>query len=231
MATTRILVVEDDAKISEVIRLYLESSGYSVEEVRDGQTALERLTREPVFQLVVLDLMLPRVDGFEVCRRLRATSDVPVLLVTARGAEEDRLAGLDGGADDYLIKPFSPRELVARVRAILRRAPRTPASGPAVERAGVRLDPLRHEATVRGDVTALTPREFALLLALMRTPGRVFTRAELIERALGDEFEGLDRTIDVHVRNLRRKIEPDPAVPRLIETVPGVGYRFSSRDE
>ena len=230
MAPPNILIVEDDAKIAHVIRLYLENAGYGVEHAADGRAALERISREPVLQLVVLDRMLPHLDGLEVCRRARAVSDVPILMVTARGAEQDRLEGLDGGADDYLVKPFSPRELVARVRAILRRGPAVAAAALLVERAGVRLDPARHEAIVRGAAVTLTPREFELLLALVRAPGRVFTRTELIERALGHDFEGLDRTIDVHVRNLRRKIEADPSAPRLVETVPGVGYRFTAGD-
>jgi DNA-binding response OmpR family regulator len=224
-----ILVVEDDSKIAGLIRLYLEHAGYAVEAVADGAAALDRAAREPKPRLIVLDVMLPKVDGFEVCRRLRAASDIPIILVTARAGEEDKLAGLDLGADDYLAKPFSPRELVARVRAVLRRSTDDEPQGPPVERAGVRLDPVRHEVLVAGARVDLTPREFILLHALMRAPGRAFTRDELIERAMGEEFEGLDRTIDVHVRNLRRKIEADPASPQRIETVSGIGYRFTGR--
>jgi DNA-binding response OmpR family regulator len=225
-----ILVVEDDTKVAGLIRLYLEHAGYAVETAGDGRAALERAAREPAPRLIVLDVMLPHVDGFEVCRRLRAVSDVPIILVTARAGEEDKLEGLDLGADDYLAKPFSPRELVARVRAVLRRSPSAEAQGPPVERAGLRLDPAKHEALVRGTRADLTPREFLLLYALMRSAGRAYTREELIERALGPDYEGLARTIDVHVRNLRRKIEVDAARPALIETVPGIGYRFTDRD-
>jgi len=225
-----ILVVEDDAKAAGLIRLYLEHAGYAVEHAADGRAALERAAREPAPRLVVLDVMLPHVDGFEVCRRLRESSDIPVILVTARAGEEDKLEGLDLGADDYLAKPFSPRELVARVRAVLRRSPAEPQQGPPIERAGVRLDPAKHEVRVGGQPAALTPKEFRLLHTLMRSPGRAFTRDELVERALGRDYEGLARTIDVHVRNLRRKIEVDPSVPRRVETVPGVGYRFTDRD-
>jgi len=226
MPRAPILVVEDDAKVASTIRLYLEHAGHAVETLGDGNAALVRATAEPAPALILLDVMLPGVDGFEICRRLRARSNVPVILVTARADEEDRLAGLDLGADDYVSKPFSPRELVARVRAVLRRS-QDAASGPVIERAGVRIDPTRHEVHVHGARIELTPREFVLLLAFLRAPGRAFTRDELIARVMGDDYGGLDRTIDVHVKNLRRKIEVDPAAPRLVETVAGVGYRFT----
>ncbi len=229
MAAPRILIVEDDPKIAEVMRLYLEHGGYAAEVVADGRAGLERARQAPP-ALVLLDVMLPGLDGFAVCRALRASSDVPVLLVTARAEEEDRLAGLELGADDYIVKPFSPRELVARVRAVLRRSATGDPSGPPIARHGVVLDPRTRETRVRGAAVALTAREFALLHALMRAPGRAFSRDALIAHALGDEFDGLHRTIDVHVRNLRRKIERDPAHPVLIETVNGVGYRFTERD-
>ncbi len=228
MPRAPILVVEDDAKVAATIRLYLEHGGFAVEAVGDGAAALARAAIEPAPALILLDVMLPGVDGFEVCRRLRETSRVPIVLVTARAGEEDRLAGLDLGADDYVAKPFSPRELVARVRAVLRRTS-DGGSGPPVERSGVRVDPVRHEVRVRGARVDLTPREFVLLLAFLRAPGRAFTRDELIARVMGDEYGGLDRTIDVHVKNLRRKIEVDPAEPRLVETVAGIGYRFTDR--
>lgn len=226
MPPSPILVVEDDAKAAGLIRLYLEHAGFAVETAGDGRAALERALREPEPRLIVLDVMLPHVDGFEVCRRLRAESDVPIILVTARVEEDDRLAGLDLGADDYVSKPFSPRELVARVRAVLRRSPDAEPAGPAIERGGVRLDPSAHRAEVRGATVDLTPREFRLLHTLMRSPGRAFTRQELVERALGRDFEGLDRTIDAHVKNLRRKLESDGTDASVIETVAGVGYRF-----
>ena len=231
MSRPPILVVEDDTKATGLIRLYLEHAGYAVETATDGRAALERTAREPAPRLVVLDVMLPGLDGLEVCRRLRASSDLPIILVTALTGEEDKLAGLDLGADDYVAKPFSPRELVARVRAVLRRSPSDEPKGPPLECGAVRIDPARVAVTVRGRPVGLTPREFALLHALMRFPGRAFTRAELVERALGRDYEGLDRTIDVHVRNLRRKIELDAGRPAVIETVAGVGYRFSDHDE
>ena len=229
MSLPRILVVEDDAKVAGLIRLYLEHAGFAVDTIADGRGGLAHALAHPP-ALIVLDVMLPELDGFAVCRQLREHSDVPVLLVTARSAEADRLEGLDLGADDYIVKPFSPRELVARVRAVLRRRPAASASGPPIARAGVVLDPMKRETRVRGIIVAVTVREFQLLHALMRAPGRAFTRDELVERALGADFDGLARTIDVHVRNLRRKIEQDPARPNLIETVPGIGYRFTDRD-
>ena len=229
MLKTPILVVEDDAKAAGLIRLYLEHAGYPVETAGDGRAALERARLEPVPRLIVLDVMLPHIDGLEVCRRLRAESDVPIILVTARVEEDDRLAGLDLGADDYVAKPFSPRELVARVRAVLRRSPSEEPQGPPLSRAGVRLDPASHQVHVRGELVDLTPREFRLLHALMRAPGRAFARQELVERALGQDFAGLDRTIDAHVKNLRRKLGSGDT--DWIETVPGVGYRFTGRDE
>lgn len=229
MSARRILVVEDDAEVAGLIRLYLEHAGFTVTLAADGRTALALVRAEPAPDLMVLDVMLPQVDGFEVCRRVRAESDVPIIVVTARTDEEDRLAGLELGADDYVSKPFSPRELTARVRAVLRRRPADEPAGPPLERAGVRLDPVRHEVRIEGVPATLTAREFRLLHALMRSPGRAFTRAELCERALGPDFEGLDRTVDVHVRNLRAKIETDPSAPLRVETVHGVGYRFTER--
>ncbi len=221
-----ILVVEDDLQTAGMVRLYLEHDGFAVEHVADGRRALARAAADPPPRLVLLDLMLPGVDGFAVCRALRAASDVPIIVVTARAGEEDRLQGLELGADDYVTKPFSPRELVARVRAVLRRVPAEEPQGPPVEHAGVRVDPARHAVTVDGRAVALTPREFRLLHALVRAPGRAWTRGELARRALGEEFDGLERTIDVHVRNLRQKIERDPSHPARVVTVHGVGYRF-----
>jgi DNA-binding response OmpR family regulator len=222
MPEGRILVVDDERKIVESCRLYLEHAGFEVVSAYNGEQALAE-ARESRPDLIVLDLMLPRVDGLEVCRRLRAGSRVPILMLTARSTEEDKLTGLSLGADDYLTKPFSPRELVARVRAILRRAP--PAGTPLCFGA-LEIDPERHEVRQRGRPVALTPREFDLLLALARAPGRAFTRARLVEAAFGPGSEVLERTVDAHVMNLRRKIEDEPAEPRFVVTVTGVGYRF-----
>jgi DNA-binding response OmpR family regulator len=220
-----ILVVEDDPKTVQSVRLYLEHAGYAVIASGDGREALARAQDEPRPDLVVLDLMLPGLDGFEVCRRLREISDVPIIMLTARSTEEDRLEGLDLGADDYVIKPFSPRELAARVRAVLRRMPGA-ADGPPVRVGDVVVDPARHEVTRAGRPIELTPREFRLLETLARAPGRAFSRAELLERAFGADSEALDRTIDAHVVNLRRKLEVGRAGEPLIETVFGVGYRL-----
>ncbi|MEV4427645.1 response regulator transcription factor [Streptomyces sp. NPDC049602] len=225
----RILIAEDDEKQSRLIRIYLEREGNSVQVVGDGRSALERV-RSVRPDLVVLDVMLPFVDGLDVCRILRSEgSDVPILLLTARSTEEDMLLGLDLGADDYLTKPYSPRELTARVRALLRRSR---AAGAAARdellRVGpVELDTARFEVRVAGRPVALTSKEFSLLEVLAREPGRVFTRAQIIERVFGFDSDVLARTVDVHVRNLRLKLEADPARPRHLETVYGRGYRLS----
>ena len=229
MAKSRVLVVDDDPKTVASLRLYLEHAGFDVTAATDGRQALARARAVPAPDLIVLDLMLPLVDGLTVCRTLRGESDVPIIMLTARTTEEDRLEGLDLGADDYVPKPFSPRELVARVRAVLRRSPAGPAGGPPIRVGRLTIDPGRREVKVGAKTVELTPREFRLLEAMARAPGRAFTREELVERAFGLDYEGLDRTIDAHVMNLRRKIEPDPTAPAYILTVFGVGYRFAGR--
>jgi DNA-binding response OmpR family regulator len=234
-----ILVVEDDRKTSAAVKLYLESAGFLVAVAFDGRQGLEA-ARSLRPDLVVLDVMLPQVDGLEVCRALQAESEVPVILLTARTTEADKLRGLDLGADDYVTKPFSPRELVARVRAVLRRSGSrdtgaTGAANPAdIEPAELRfqdlvIDLARREVAVRGQRVALTRHELQLLAALARAPGRAFSRTELVERAFGWDYEGMERTVDAHVKNLRRKLGPRlPGEERSpwIETVFGVGYRF-----
>jgi DNA-binding response OmpR family regulator len=226
-----ILVVDDDHKTAELVRLYLEREGYRVRLAGDGQAALDLARRHPP-ALVVLDLMLPRVDGLDVCFRLRAASGVPVIMLTARSAEEDRLLGLELGADDYVVKPFSPRELVARVRAVLRRTAgvaddRPPAGDREVLRFGEAVvDFRRYEATRAGRAVHLTATEFRLLRVLSATPGRAFSRAELVQHALGMDYDGLERTVDVHVMNLRKKLEADPRRPAHLVTVLGVGYKL-----
>jgi DNA-binding response OmpR family regulator len=226
----RILVVEDDPKTADTLRRYLEHGGFSVEVAFNGTQALEDFGREPP-DLVVLDLMLPRIDGLEVCRRIRARSRVPIIMLTARTTEEDRLRGLEGGADDYVAKPFSPRELVARVRVVLRRVREAPLGDPLLRAGDLELDPAARVARRAGRALALTPREFQLLETLMRAPDRAFTRGALVEAAFGGDSESLERTVDVHVMNLRRKVEDDPSAPRFVRTVFGVGYRFASRPE
>lgn len=227
-----ILVVEDDRKTSAAVRLYLESAGFEVAVAFDGRQAIEA-ARSLRPDLIVLDVMLPQVDGFEVCRSLQAEMEVPVILLTARTLEEDKLRGLDLGADDYVTKPFSPRELVARVRTVLRRvAPREDRPGgdetPELRFRGLVLNPGRQEVTVRDHPVVLTRNELRLLEALVRSPGRAFTRTELVERAFGWDYEGMERTVDVHVKNLRRKLGPrtEDGEP-WIETVFGTGYRFA----
>ena len=227
---SKILVAEDDRKIAETVRLYLERDGHEVTVAHDGREAL-RLARAVQPTLIVLDLMLPQLDGTEVCRILRRESDAYVLMLTARTTEEDKLRGLNLGADDYVTKPFSPRELAARVRAVLRRS-RPERRGPAELRyKDFHLDLERHEARVRGEAVALTPAEFRLLEAFVRSPGRVLTREEIIERVLGHDFEGFERTVDAHVKNLRKKIERDRSRPSPIVTVFGLGYKLSSEED
>ncbi len=221
------LVVEDDLTVSEVVTRYLEREGFVVEAVYDGKVAMERALADPP-ELVVLDVMIPTLDGFEVCRRLRASGPVPIIMLTARGEEADRIAGLELGADDYVSKPFSPRELTARVKAVLRRAaaPLAAADEPAVLRAGdLVVDTLAREVKVGGRIAALTAREFDVLVYFMRHPGRAFRREELLEWVWGFSY-GDTSTVTVHVRRIRDKIEREPADPRHIVTVWGVGYRF-----
>ena len=225
----KILVVDDELEIVRVVRSYLEKAGYQVVTATNGREALF-VARHERPALVVLDLQMPEMDGLEFTRRLRAEQpDVAIIMLTARVEEMDRVLGLELGADDYVTKPFSPRELVARVRAVLRRLER-PVSGPEIlEMGDLRLDQERHEVLKTGQPVDLTPTEFKLLATLMESPGRVFTRAELLEAVQGVAFEAYERTIDVHIKNLRRKIEDNPGHPHYIETVRGVGYRFSDR--
>jgi two-component system alkaline phosphatase synthesis response regulator PhoP len=224
MASKKVLVVDDDVKTVELVRLYLDRDGYQVLTAYDGVEAL-RLARESYPDLIVLDLMLPDIDGLEVCRVLRHESDVPIIMLTARTTDQDKLTGLDIGADDYVTKPFSPKELTARVRAVLRRLPGE--RGPEEIKSGeLSMNFTTHEAWFAGRPLSLTSVEFKLLGIIAKEPGRVFSRANLIEEALGYDFEGFDRTIDVHILNLRRKLEPDPSHPRYIKTVYGVGYKF-----
>ena len=228
----RVLVVDDDPTVSDVVRRYLERAGFDVALAADGHSAL-RAAADVRPDLVVLDLMLPGLDGLEVCRRLRATdSDLPIVMLTALGDEGDRVAGLSMGADDYVAKPFSPRELVLRVQSVLRRATRTAeaVATPAILRDGdLVVDVARRVVTLAGEALALTVREFDLLVYLLRHPGRAFRRAELLEAVWGWTF-GDQSTVTVHVRRLREKIEDDPADPKRIVTVWGVGYRYEVLD-
>ena len=229
MTQSSALVVEDDPKTAEVIRRYLESDGFAVRIASDGNEALN-VARLQTPDVVLLDVMVPQVDGITVCRRLRAESDVAILMVTARTNEMDVLDALSNGADDYVTKPFRGRELVARVRAVLRR---TRLNGVATDRVltfgPLEVDPRRHEARRDGLVLELTRKEFKVLHVLAANAGRAFTRADLVEAAFGMDYEGLDRSVDVHVRNIRKKIEVDPERPEYLHTLYGVGYRFQEK--
>ena len=224
MSGERILVVDDEPSILDLVGLYLGREGYRVETAADGATALQRIQARPP-ALLVLDLMLPEVDGYEVCRRVRATSNLPILMLTARDDDVDKIVGLELGADDYLTKPFNPRELVARVKAILRRVDRPPAGAPdPIHLGDVTLDPGRREVTVAGAPISLRPKEFDLLQTLAEHRGLVLTREQLLRQAWGFDFYGETRTVDVHIGHLRKRLAPSQSV--RIETVTGVGYKL-----
>ena len=225
----KIVVIDDEESVREVVRAYLEKDGFRVYTAADGREGLA-LAEKHQPDLIVLDLMLPDVSGEEICEEIRGRSDVPIVMLTAKASEDERIAGLVAGADDYLVKPFSPRELVARVRAVLRRTQGV--ETPLVEvlrfdDGRLEIDTVKHEVRRDGETVDLTPNEYKLLQALARYPGRAYSRYELIDRVQGYDFDGFERTIDVHVRNLRKKLESDPAKPRYVETVTGIGYRFA----
>jgi two-component system alkaline phosphatase synthesis response regulator PhoP len=224
----RILVVDDDKQIVRLVQSYLERASYQVLTAYDGEAALHAIRRERP-DLVVLDLMLPNRDGWEVTRTIRSEpslANLPIIMLTAQIEDTDKIVGLELGADDYIAKPFNPHEVVARVRAVLRRATGAPLTSRVIQVGGLRMDVDRHEVTLDGSALELTPTEFDLLKVLMEQRGHAFTRMELVEKGLGYSFEGLDRTIDSHIKNLRRKIESNPGQPTYIETVYGVGYRL-----
>jgi two-component system alkaline phosphatase synthesis response regulator PhoP len=228
MSGKRVLVVDDDVKTVELVKLYLSRDGYRVITANNGNEAL-KLARAQHPDLIVLDLMLPGMNGLDVCRTLRQDSDVPIIMLTAMTTDDDRLAGLNLGADDYVSKPFSPRELAARVRAVLRRLPGE--RGPEKLIYGsLTIDFPKHEAYLADKPLNLTPIEFKVLGALAKEPGRVFSRAQIIENALGQDFESFDRTIDVHILKLRRKLEPDSRHPKYIRTIYGAGYKLMEND-
>lgn len=224
-----ILIVDDESKIVKLARDYLEKSGFRVISADAGDTALAMVRREKP-DLIVLDLMLPGMDGLDVCRAIRRDSDVPIIMLTARADEADQLVGLELGADDYITKPFSPRALVARVRAVLRRT-QGGVRSPGVLHAGdLKIDMDGHRAFFAGEPIDLTRNEFKLLSVLAQHPGQTFSRAQLLENLHGVAYDGFDRSIDSHIKNIRRKIEPDLAQPKYILTVYGIGYRFSDED-
>jgi DNA-binding response OmpR family regulator len=229
MAQT-VLVVDDEPQIVRLVQAYLEEAGFRVVTASDGQEALY-VARHEKPDLVVLDILMPQMDGLEFTRRIRSERNVPIIMLTARADETDRIVGLEMGADDYVTKPFSPREIVARVRAVLRRAQAQPELPQVLHAGSLVLDRTTHAVSVSGRHVDLTPTEFGILEVLMTTPGRVFSRAELLETVQGVAFEAYERTVDVHIKNLRRKIEPDPAHPRYVLTVRGVGYRLAQEPE
>lgn len=223
--TRKILVVDDELEIAKLVRAYLERAGFAVVTASEGSQALAVFRHERP-NLVVLDLNLPGMDGLDVCRALRRDSDIPIIMLTARIEETDRLIGLELGADDYILKPFSPREVVARVRTVLRRAEGTPVRPDVISAGGVRLDLSQRAASLNDHPLELTTMEFDLLALLIEHPGQVFTRLQLLERAQGTAYAGYERTIDVHIKNLRKKLNDDSQDPHIIETVRGVGYRL-----
>jgi DNA-binding response OmpR family regulator len=221
-----VLIIEDEPELVKVLRSYLESASYTVLSARRGDTGLSTWEHKRP-DLVILDLNLPGIDGLEVARQIRRKADTPIIILTARVEETDRLIGLELGADDYIPKPFSPREVVARVRAVLRRAGAAPPASSLLRLGDLEIDQDAHSVVSRGQALELTPTEFNLLLAMASQPGRAFTRLQLLEVAQGSAYEGYERTIDAHIKNLRAKLEPDPKNPQYIETVFGIGYRFA----
>ena len=227
--TKKILVVDDKLELRNLLKSYLTQEGFDVVTANDGQEALY-VARHEKPNLIILDLMMPEMGGYEFMRSYNREADTPVVILTAKIEENDKVLGLELGADDYVTKPFSPRELTARVRAVLRRAEKQASSQEILRMGAIELDWAGRTTTVNGQPIVLTPSEFSLLATLMATPGRVFSRLELLDRLQGTAYEGYERTIDVHIRNLRAKIEPDASNPQYIETVYGAGYRFAIRD-
>lgn len=228
-----ILVVEDDRKIAKVVKVYLEGEGFRVFTAEKGKEALDIALKEPL-SLVILDLMLPDMSGEEICQELKEIGDLPVIMLTAKSSEEERVAGFGLGADDYVVKPFSPRELMARVKAVMKRSQKQDISdkGPiSFNKGKLSIDSRSYEVRNKDLLLTLTPTEFKILSVLAGSPGRVFTRGELVDGALGYQFEGYERSIDAHIKNIRQKIEDDPRSPLFISTVYGVGYKFSGKKD
>jgi DNA-binding response OmpR family regulator len=222
----KILLVEDEQTLAKALKFSLEKEGFRVEVAFDGEEALELFSREEP-ALVILDLMLPKLDGYEVCRSIRRDSDVPIIMLTARDEDIDKILGLELGADDYMTKPFNTRELLARIKAILRRTAQQTAAGKSIIKAGdLQIDVIKHKVTVKGREVALTAKEYTMLSFLASNPGKVYSREQLLEEIWGDDYSGDVRTVDVHIRHLREKIEEFPAEPSLILTVWGAGYKF-----
>lgn len=223
---TKILVVDDEKKIVEIVKAYLEREGYEVSLAYDGKAALE-VAKQQSPDLVILDLMLPQISGWDVCRSLRANSNIPIIMLTARDDVTDKIIGLELGADDYVTKPFDPKELISRVKAVLRRSVNVPASQPVLKVADIAINLEKRDVRRHGESIELTPMEFDLLATLAQNPGRVFSRMQLLDTVQGVAYEGYERTIDSHIKNLRKKIEPDPSQPSYVITVHGVGYKVT----
>ena len=226
MGKYSVLLVDDDEKLVQLLKLYFEKEGFITYAAYDGLQAL-RLVREKTPSMVVLDIMLPEIDGWEVCKKIRRENEVPIIMLTARDEESDRLIGLEIGADDYVTKPFSPKEVVARAKVILRRMYREIVQRPPLKIGNICIDFERYQVSKAGENIELTATEFKILEFFAAHPGRVFTRLQIVEQTQGDSFDGYDRTIDVHIKNLRRKLEDNPKEPRYILTVYGVGYKFT----
>jgi DNA-binding response OmpR family regulator len=225
MNRKKILVVDDEKKIVDIVRAYLEKEDFRVITAYDGRAALD-MARTESPDLIVLDLMLPEVSGWDVCRTLRSESNVPIIMLTARDEDTDKIIGLELGADDYVTKPFNPKELVSRIRAVLRRTQRPEGKGKRIEFADLSIDPEKYEVRRGSELLELTPTEFELLRVLAESPGRVYSRMQLLDIVQGEAFEGYERTIDSHIKNLRKKIEPDPDRPVYVLTVRGIGYKM-----
>ena len=223
---TTILIVEDEKRIATWLQRYFERDGFQTLVANDGHTGLQ-MAQEETPDLIVLDLMLPGIDGVEICRRLRTESDVPIIMLTARGAQQDRINGLDIGADDYIVKPFDPKEVIARAKAVLRRVKGT--VKPTLRVGDFELKTQAHQILLNGRPLNLSQQQFAILATFIRHPNQVMTREQIIEKAMGD-FDGFDRAIDTHIRRIRKQVEPDPRQPRYIHTVYGAGYRFTGGD-
>ena len=227
----QVFVVEDDRKIAKVVKVYLEEAGYKVMLFEKGKDAVKALLKEEPL-LVILDLMLPDITGEEVCQEIKESGDTPIIMLTSKSSEEERVAGFALGADDYIVKPFSPRELVYRVKALLKRAQKSDLSSAepmSFNEGALVIDGQSYAVKKHGETVDITPTEFKVLFSLASAPGKVFTREELVDRALGYQFEGYERSVDAHIKNLRQKIEDDPKKPALILTIYGVGYRFSGK--
>ena len=227
--TYSVLIVDDDLKLAALVKVYFEKAGFVAFAVHDGNAVIPFIRQKKV-DIIVLDIMLPGIDGWEVCRRLRQESDVPIIMLTARDEERERLAGLEIGADDYVTKPFSPREVVARAKAILRRTGQTAKVVDVLEFGNLKMVINQHQVKKGGEIVEVTPTEFKILELFLMNPGRVLSRLQIVEQVQGYAFDGYERTIDAHVKNLRRKIEDNPKDPQYVQTVYGVGYKFVAEE-